>query len=103
MEMNITVWLPTQGEKSLDPSAIVYDEQSLRALLLGILANNKDFYGIYDFMCSAQSNGEYTTKESMIQSILGTAILRKSGGKLSTVMATGPFVGLLEQIIPEHI
>ena len=97
MDAIITVWLTKSGEKPDHPSAVVFDKQTLRSLFLGILANHTDFPLHYEFPCQADDKN---APQPTLESLLGSAIYRKSEGKLEARMATGPLVGLLEQLFP---
>jgi hypothetical protein len=92
------VWLPKSGAKPRHPSATLFNEEALRSLFLGILANEA-FPPGYEFICSADDKN---ATRPTLESLLGTAIYRKRQGKLWTLMATGPFEGLLERLFPSH-
>lgn len=83
-------------EKPYGPPIVVYDELGLRTLFLGILAN-PEFSVHYEFPCFAEAPG---TKQPTLESLEGSAIYQKSGGKLIERFASGPFIGLLDCILP---
>ncbi len=95
MDFTFTVWLPRQGEKPSVPSALLIDEIGTKTLFLGILANDTDYFGMYDFHCSAESTDHAIP---FPENLLGTAIYRKMGGKLSVVQENGVLIGFLDSL-----
>jgi hypothetical protein len=85
-------------EKPYGPPVIVYSELGLRALFLGILAT-PEFYNWYEFPCFAEKAGTVYPSPETLE---GHAIYRKLNSKLTEQFASGPFVGLLERILPQQ-
>ena len=77
------------------PPVICYDELGLRTLLRGV-QTSPEFPNWYDFPCFAQQRMPPT-----LEDFQGRAVYRKLGGKIREVEATGPFVGLLDRILPQ--